>query len=54
MVDGLHALGARVRLHICGNTWRILNDMGRLGCDYMDVDSMAPVAEARQKMVSVR
>jgi len=50
MVDGLHALGARARLHICGNTRRILGDMGRLGCDFMDIDSMAPLAEARGKM----
>ncbi len=50
MVNGLHALGARARLHICGNTRQILADMGRLGCDYIDVDSLAPMAEARQKM----
>ena len=50
MVDGLHALGARARLHICGNTRRILEGMGRLGCDLVDLDSMVRVAEAREKM----
>ena len=50
MVDGLHALGARVRLHICGNTRRILPEMGRLGCDFVDVDSLVPMSEAREKM----
>ena len=50
MVDGLHALGARARLHICGNTRRILEGMGRLGCDFIDIDSLAPLAEARAKM----
>ena len=50
MVDGLHALGARARLHICGNTRRILQDMGRLGCDHVDMDSMVPMEEAREKM----
>jgi len=50
MVDGLHAFGARARLHICGNTRRILRDMGRLGCDHVDVDSLALLAEAREKM----
>ncbi|MGA2984455.1 MAG: uroporphyrinogen decarboxylase family protein [Terriglobia bacterium] len=50
MVDGLHALGARARLHICGNTRRILKGMGRLGCDFVDVDSLAPLLEAREKM----
>ena len=50
MVDGLHALGARARLHICGNTRQILEGMGRLGCDFVDLDSMAPVEEAREKI----
>lgn len=49
MVEGLRALGTRVRLHICGNTRRILDGMGRLGCDIVDLD-LAPVAEARAKM----
>jgi len=50
MVDGLHAMGVRARLHICGNTRRILGDMGRLGCDFVDVDSLAPMTEARKEM----
>jgi MtaA/CmuA family methyltransferase len=50
LVDGLHAAGARVRLHICGNTRRILEGMGKLGCDIADIDSLAPLAEAREKM----
>ena len=50
LVDGIHALGGKVRLHICGNTRRILEGMGKLGCDIVDLDSMAPLADARQKM----
>lgn len=50
LVDGLHALGTRVRLHICGNTRPILEGMGRLGCDIVDLDSMVPMDEARAKM----
>ncbi|MGO8786780.1 MAG: uroporphyrinogen decarboxylase family protein [Terriglobia bacterium] len=50
MVDGLHALGARSRLHICGNTRRILKGIGELGCDFIDVDSMVPLSDAREKM----
>jgi MtaA/CmuA family methyltransferase len=50
LVDGIHALGGKVRLHICGNTRRILEGMGKLGCDIVDLDSMAPMSEARQKM----
>ncbi|MGO8928927.1 MAG: uroporphyrinogen decarboxylase family protein [Limisphaerales bacterium] len=50
LVDGIHALGGKVRLHICGNTRRILEGMGKLGCEIVDLDSMAPISEARQKM----
>ena len=50
MVDGVRALGARVRLHICGNTRRILDGIGRLGCDIVDLDYLAPVDEARSVM----
>jgi hypothetical protein len=50
MVEGLHALGARVRLHICGNTRPILERLGQLGCEIIDLDSMVPIAEARVKM----
>ena len=50
MVDGVHALGAKVRLHICGNTRRILGGMGRLGCDIVDLDSLVSLEEARAQM----
>ena len=50
LVDGLHAAGARVRLHICGSTRRILAELGALGCDIVDIDAAVPVAEARRQM----
>jgi len=50
MVDGLHAMGARVRLHICGNTRRILAGIGRLGCEIVDIDYMVPLTQAREQM----
>ena len=50
MADRIHALGARVRLHICGDTRHILEGMGRVGADIVDVDSLAPLDEARRKM----
>jgi MtaA/CmuA family methyltransferase len=50
LVDRLHGMGARVRLHICGNTNRILQGMGSLGCDFVDLDFMVPVAKAREAM----
>ncbi len=50
LVDGIHAAGSKVRLHICGNTRRILAGIGRLGCEIVDLDSLAPLNEARQQM----
>ena len=50
LIDGLRALGTKVRLHICGNTRPILAPMGRLGCHIIDLDYPAPVAEARRAM----
>jgi len=50
LVDGIHDLGALVRLHICGDTRPILEDMGRLGCAIVDLDYLAPLAEGRAAM----
>jgi MtaA/CmuA family methyltransferase len=50
MVDRLHAMGTRVRLHICGNTNRILKGMGTLGCEIVDLDFLVPLAKAREAM----
>ena len=50
MVDGLHAMGTKVRLHICGNIRRILPGVGSLGCEMVDIDSMVPLDQARQEM----
>lgn len=50
LVDGIHNLGGRVRLHICGNTQPILARIGQLGCDLVDLDYFASVADARALM----
>ena len=50
LIEGLHALGVPVRLHICGKTRRILEGMGRTGADIIDLDYPAPIAEARARM----
>jgi MtaA/CmuA family methyltransferase len=50
LIDGIRALGVPVRLHICGNTRRILTGMGSLGCAIVDLDYPAPVADARAAM----
>lgn len=47
LVDGVHEMGARVRLHICGSTRKLLPDLGGLSVDILDLDWMVPVAEAR-------
>jgi len=50
LVEGIQAMGARVRLHICGHTSRIVEGMGRLGCEIVDLDYFTPVALAREAM----
>jgi MtaA/CmuA family methyltransferase len=50
LIEGLHALGTRVRLHICGNTRHLAAGIGRLGCEIVDLDSLTPLDEARQAM----
>jgi len=50
LVSGLHAMGAKVRLHICGNTSKILEGIGRLRCEIVDLDFLVSVADARRAM----
>ena len=50
LVDAIHAMGGRVRLHICGNTRKILGGIGELGCDMVDLDFPVPLGEARAQM----
>ena len=50
LVAAIKAMGARVRLHICGNTRKILRGMGSLGVDVVDLDFPSPVAEGRAAM----
>ncbi len=50
LVNAIHAHGGKVRLHICGNTRRILSGMAELGCDIVDIDYPVPLAEARAQM----
>lgn len=47
LVDSIHANGGKVRLHICGNTRRILDGMGTLGCDMVDIDYPVAMDQAR-------
>jgi MtaA/CmuA family methyltransferase len=47
LTDAIHAMGARVRLHICGNTRRSVDSMAKTGADIIDLDSLVPLAQAR-------
>ena len=49
LVDSIHANGGRIRLHICGNARRILDGMGALGCDMVDIDYPVPMEQARSQ-----
>ena len=47
LIDHIHAVGGRARLHICGNMRRSVGPMSRLGADIVDLDSLVPLDEAR-------
>jgi len=44
----VHEMGALARLHICGNTTRILADMAESGADIIDVDWMVDMGQAAE------
>jgi MtaA/CmuA family methyltransferase len=50
LIAGIQALGVPVRLHICGNTKRIVKGMGQTGADIIDLDFPTPLGHARQAM----
>lgn len=50
IVDKVRSKGRRARLHICGNTRRILKSMGELGCAIVDLDAPTPLDEARAQV----
>ena len=42
MVEHIHNLGAKAKLHICGNATALLPDMIRTAADIVDVDHLVP------------
>jgi len=44
----IHDAGARVKLHICGNTSHLLPLLATTGADVIDIDWMVPLSAARQ------
>jgi MtaA/CmuA family methyltransferase len=50
MIAEIQSLGIPARLHICGNTRRLLAGMGATGAALIDLDYPSPVHEARGAM----
>ncbi len=50
LIEGIHAAGAAVKLHICGNTSSIVDLMVQTSADVIDLDWMVSLAAARQRM----
>jgi MtaA/CmuA family methyltransferase len=46
--EAVHEMGALARLHICGDTSRILHDMAKTGADIIDIDWMVDIAQAAE------
>lgn len=46
----IHAAGAKVKLHICGNTTHILDSIALAGADVVDIDWMVDLKLARDKL----
>ena len=50
MIEAIHRAGAKVKLHICGNTNPILDSIANSGADILDVDHMVDYARAAALM----
>jgi MtaA/CmuA family methyltransferase len=48
LIAAIRAMGAYVRLHICGNITHLLPGLATLGVDILDVDHLASLETARQ------
>jgi MtaA/CmuA family methyltransferase len=48
LVEGIHAAGGRVRLHICGRTTHLVDALGKLGCEVVDLDTSVDLKVARE------
>lgn len=50
LVRGLKSMGAKVRMHICGNITHLLPGLASLGLDVLDVDHMVSLRTVRETM----
>lgn len=48
--DAVHQAGGVARLHICGNTTHILEEMATSGADIIDIDWMVDIDRAREAL----
>jgi MtaA/CmuA family methyltransferase len=48
LIEAVHAAGGYARLHICGDTTRLLPGMAEVGADIIDLDHMVDMAAARR------
>lgn len=48
LVQAIHKMGARVKLHICGNITHLLPGISDLGVDILDVDHMVDMGTVRE------
>lgn len=52
LISSIQQMGVPVRLHICGNTRKILGGMGQTGAEIVDLDFLSPMDEGRAAMGS--
>jgi len=48
LVQAIHKMGAKVKLHICGNITHLLPGISDLGVDILDVDHMVDMCRVRE------
>lgn len=46
LIDGIHSMGAKVKLHICGNINHILPDIVNTGAEIVDIDYFVDLSSA--------
>ncbi len=46
--QAVHEAGSLLKLHICGNTTKLLHDMAHAGADLYNVDHLVPLEQARE------